>query len=128
MSNNPRDYFTEIDLNPAAAAGGPIVGPLDRRAMHYFGFGSHGQQLLLLDGLPQGTRVLFSFHYGNPPGLGPTATDIQAHGALDFFGPNSGMARYENSHDRAHVLVWIDGPPPPVAQQVRVRVAAWSKP
>lgn len=48
------DYFTEIDLNPVV---GPIVAPNDRRAMHYFGFVSHGQQLLLLDPLPQGSRV-----------------------------------------------------------------------
>jgi hypothetical protein len=121
------DYFTEIDLNIPAAAGGPISAPLDRRAMHYFGFKADGQQLLLLDGIPTGTRVLFSFDYGNPPGLGPVATDIQAHGALDFFGPAGAVSRYEGLHERAHVLVWLDGPPPPIGQQVRVRVTAWAK-
>lgn len=127
MSLHPQDYFTEIDLNQPVAFGGPVIGPLDRRAMHYFGFTANGQQILLVDGLPQGTRVLYSFCYGNPPGLGPIATDIQAHGALDFFGPVGAIGRWENSHDRAHVLVWMDGPVPPVAQQVRVRVSAWAK-
>lgn len=123
MSN---DYFTEIDLNPAAALGGPVIGPLDRRAMHYFGFVAEGQQITLIDPPPAGGRVLFSFDYGNPPGLGPVATDIQAHGALDFFG-GVGVPRWENSHDRAHVLVWYDGALPPAGQQMRVRVSAWRK-
>ena len=119
------DYFTEIDLNQPAAAGGPVVLPTDRRAMHYFGFTSQGQQLLLLDALPQGSRVLFSFDYANPPGLGPIAQDVQAHGALELFGPASQLARYETHHDRAHVLVWLDGALPPAGQVVRVRVSAW---
>lgn len=121
------DYFTEIDLNVAPAAGGPIAGPLDRRAMHYFGFRSDGQQLLLLDGLPQGTRVLYSFDYANAPGLGPVAATVQAHGALDFFGPTGAVARYEELHERSHVLVWLDGPPPVPPATVRVRVTAWKK-
>lgn len=127
MSLHPSDYFTEIDLNPAPAVGGPITTPQDRRAMHYFGFVANGQQIALIDPPPQGTHVLFSFAYGNQPGLGPIATDIQAHGALDFFGgPAGSVARFENSHDRAHVLIWLDTAPP-AGQQLRVRVTAWRK-
>lgn len=126
MPINPNDYFTEIDLNPAAAAGGPVMAPVDRRAMHYFGFVANGQQIVLLDPLPQGSHVLFSFVYANQPGVGPVANDVQAHGALDFFGPNAQSARYEGSHDRAHVLLWLDVAPP-AGQQVRVRVSAWRR-
>lgn len=120
-----QDFFVELDLN---APPNPINNPLDARAMRYFGFTSGSQQLVLLDPLPQGTRVLFSWDYANAPGIGPIANTIQAHGVLEMFGPNSQLARYESSHDRAHVLIWIDGPPPPVSQQVRVRISAWAKP
>lgn len=120
-----QDYFAEIDLNPAV---GPINNPIDARAMRYFGFTAGSQQLVLLDPLPAGTRVLFSWHYTNAPGVGPVAPPIQAHGVLEMFGPFSQQARYEASHDRAHVVVWLDGPPPPVAQQVRVRITAWANP
>lgn len=119
-----QDFFAEIDLNPAAGA---VLAPLDARAMHYFGFTSGSQQLVLLDPLPQGSRVLFSWHMANAPGIGPVAATVQAHGVLEMLGPNSQTARYEASHDRAHVLLWIDGAAPPPAQQVRVRISAWSK-
>jgi hypothetical protein len=122
----PNDYFQQIDLNVAPAAGGPINFPLDARAMHYFGFASNGQQIQLLDGLPIGNVVLFSWRYAQQPGIGPAPTPPQADGALDFTsGPP--LQRYENSHDRAHVLVWLDGPPPPTGQLCRVRISAWSK-
>lgn len=122
------DYFQVIDLNVPIAAGGPISAPLDPRAMHYFGFLSQGQQIQLIDGLPQGNSVLFSWRYGQAPGVGPTPPSPQADGVLDFFGgPSSQTARYENSHDRAHVLVWIDGPALPAGQQCRVRISAWSR-
>lgn len=126
MSNAPNDYFEQIDLNPAPAVGGPINTPLDARAMHYFGFVANGQQIQLLDSLPVGNAVLFSWRYANQPGIGPAPMPPQADGALDFFG-GPPFARYENSHDRAHVLVWLDGPALPVGQTCRVRISAWRK-
>ncbi|MES2211508.1 MAG: hypothetical protein V4515_15190 [Chloroflexota bacterium] len=126
-TNEPRDYFRQIDLNQPVATGGPINQPSDARALHYFGFLSQGQQLQLLDGLPVGNAVLFSFRYVEQPGLGPVPPMPQADGALDFaFGPPTIM-RWENSHDRAHVLVWIDGPALPVGQLCRVRVSGWKR-
>jgi hypothetical protein len=124
MFNAPNDYFQQIDLNPAA--GGPINLPTDARAMHYFGFLSNGQQLQLMDGLPQGNAVLFSFRYVDPPGIGPAPTPPQADGALDFAG-GPPIIRWENSHDRAHVLVWLDGPALPANQLCRVRISAWAR-
>lgn len=122
-THEPRDFFEQIDLNPAA--GGPINTPLDSRAMHYFGFVAHGQQLQLLDGLPAGNSVLFAFAYSNQPGIGPVPPAPQADGALDFFvGPP--IARYESSHDRQHAIVWLDGPALPPGQQCRVRISAWA--
>lgn len=122
----PNDYFQQIDLNVPVAAGGPINTPLDPRAMHYFGFLANGQQIQLLDGLPVGNSVQFSFRYAQAPGVGPGPTPPQADGALDFFG-GPPLSRYENSHDRAHVLVWLDGPALPAGAQCRVRISAWSK-
>lgn len=122
------NYFRVIDLNQPAATGGPITTPLDQRAMHYFGFVSQGQQIQLVDGLPAGTSVLFTFRYANAPGVGVAPLAPQPDGMLDFFGgPNSQTARFDLDSDRAHVLVWLDGPPPPVGQQVRVRVSAWKR-
>lgn len=122
------NYFQILDLNQPPAVGGPVTNPLDARAMHYFGFVSQGQQIQLVDGLPAGTSVLFSFRYGNLPGVGPAPTPPQADGMLDFFGgPSSQTARFDLDSDRAHVLVWLDGPPPPAGQPVRVRVSAWRK-
>lgn len=122
------NYFQLIDLNQAAAVGGPIVSPLDPRAMHYFGSPMQGQQIQLVDGMPAGTSVLFSFRYAVAPGVGPAPTAPQADGMLDFFGgPSSQTARFDLDSDRAHVLVWLDGPPPPAGQPVRVRISAWRR-
>lgn len=126
MSELHQNYFQQIDLN--LAAGGPIIGPLDARAMHYFGFLAQGQQIQLIDGLPQGNAVLFSFRYAQAPGIGPVPPAPQADGALDIFGgPNSQTARFDLDSDRAHVLVWLDGPALPPAQMCRVRISAWRK-
>lgn len=121
----PNNYFQQIDLNPAV--GGPINNPLDMRAMHYFGFLSQGQQLQLLDGLPVGNTVLFSFDYASPPLIGPLPPFPQVDGALDFFGGASNVMRFDTHHDRAHVLVWLDGPALPAGQQCRVRISAWAQ-
>lgn len=126
MTIQPSDFFRQIDLNVPAASGGPINTPLDLRAMQYFGFLSQGQQLQLLDGLPIGNTVLFSFRYAQSPGVGPVPPAPQADGALQFAG-GPPVARYENSHDRAHVLVWLDGPALPAGQTCRVQVIAWAK-
>lgn len=124
------DYFQELDLNPPAANGGPISNPLDKRAMHYFGFLSNGQEVAF--GQPTtNPRVAVSWHYGNqptpPPGPPQPPPPIDA--ILDFAaGPP--LLRYEVNHDRSHVIVWIDltGPnPPPPGQPVMVRVRAWAK-
>lgn len=104
MANPPCDYFKLIGLNIPVAAGGPINVPLDPRAMHYFGFTSNVQQITLLDGLPIGNTVLFSFRYAQSPGVGPVPPQPQADGAIAFTGGGP-LSRWENSHDRAHVLV-----------------------
>lgn len=125
--HNSNDYFTEIDLNPTINGAPSLVnGPQDRRAMYYFGFTSEGQQIVLIDPLPAGGRVLFSFDFTNPPGLGPIAANVQAHGAIDFTG-DPAFPRYEGYHERKHVLVWYDGAAPAMGQQLRVRVSAWRK-
>lgn len=126
MTIQPSDFFRVIDLNVPPAAGGPINNPLDLRAMQYFGFLSNGQQLQLIDPLPIGNTVLFSFRYAQSPGIGPVPPFPQADGAVQFAGGGP-FARYENSHDRAHVLVWVDGPALPAGLQCRVQVSAWSK-
>lgn len=126
MLNLSGDYFTEIDLNPPLPLPA-INSPLDRRAMHYFGFVAAGQEITLLGGLPQGMRVLYSFDYGNAPGIGPVAQVVQANGSLDFAGPFANTVRYEGSHERQHVLVWLDGATAAGGQPVLVRVRAWRK-
>lgn len=126
MSN---DYLREIDLNPLPALGGPIINPLDPRAMHYFGFESNGQEISAA-GQPTGQgRVAASFHYGNQP----TALPPQPPPPIDAIIDNTTfppVVRYEVNHDRSHVLVWLDnnGPNPPLpGQPVLVRVRAWAK-
>lgn len=122
------DYLREIDLNPPAAAGGPIVNPLDPRAMHYFGFLSNGQEVSLAPPAAN-PRVAVSWHYGNQPTGAPIMPPPPTDAILDFaVGPP--LLRYEVNHDRRHVLVWLDmsGPnPPPPGQPVVVRVRAWAK-
>jgi hypothetical protein len=126
MTTQPSDFFRQIDLNQPVATGGPINNSLDLRAMQYFGFLANGQQLQLLDGLPLGNTVLFSFRYAQSPGIGPVPVPPQADGAIQFAG-GPPVARYENSHDRAHVIVWLDGPALPAGQQCRVQVTAWAR-
>jgi hypothetical protein len=126
MSNAPNDYFDQFDLNQPAATGGPVNTPLDRRAMHYFGFLSQGQQIVLLDPLPVGNTVQYSWQYVRISGIGAPPPLPQPDGAMQFAGP-APFGRYENSHDRAHVLVWLDGPALPAGQTCRVQISAWSK-
>lgn len=127
MNNTePRNYFKMFDLNQPAASGGPVNQPLDARALHYFGFLSQGQQIQLLDGLPIANTVLYSFRYAQTPGIGPAPTPPQADGAITFAGGGP-FARFDLDSDRAHVLVWLDGPALPAGQTCRVVVTAWRK-
>lgn len=121
MSN---DYLREIDLNPPA--GGPVTNPLDPRAMHYFGFDSHGQEITIVQPFTGNPRVLISFHYGNQPTNVPPQPQPPIDAVLDFSG-GPPVVRYEGYHERAHVLVWLDPstPLPPTGQAV-VRVRAWA--
>lgn len=118
------DYLREIDLNPAV--GGPITNPLDPRAMHYFGFLSEGQEISLVQPFTGTPRVLVSFHYANQPTAVPPAVQPPIDGVVDFSGGPPAL-RYDENHNRAHVIVWQDpAAPPPTGPQV-VRVRAWSK-
>ncbi len=120
------DYMREIDLNPPPALGGPITNPLDPRAMHYFGFLSEGQELDLIQPFSGTPRVLVSWHYGNQPTTPGTQPPPPIDAVLDFSG-GPPQLRYNDHHDRAHVLVWLDptAVPPPTGQ-LMVRVRAWS--
>lgn len=120
------DYLREIDLNPPAALGGPITNPLDPRAMHYFGFVSEGQEITQVPPLGPPTRVVASWSYANNP-LPPPSPPVPPppiDAVLDFAaGPPA--VRYETHHQRQHVIVWLDGPLPPPAVPMIVRVRAW---
>ncbi len=117
------DYLREIDLNPPA--GGPINNPLDPRAMHYFGFLSEGQEITIVQPFTGTPRILISFHYGNQPTAAPPQPQPPIDAILDFSG-GPPVVRYEENHNRSHVLVWLDttAAPPPTGQAM-VRVRAW---
>lgn len=124
------DYLREIDLNPPAAAGGPINNPLDPRAMHYFGFLSDGQEIQQVMGTGGGGpfRADVSFHYGNQPTAVPPQPPPPVDAVLDPFGAPISMVRYEVNHERRHVLVWLDPSFQPVPQgPCVVRVRAWAR-
>ena len=120
------DYYRVIDLNPPPALGGPITNPLDPRAMHYFGFTSEGQEILLLQPIAGQSTVNVSWHYGNQPTVAPPQPQPPIDGAISFatFPP---VLRYDEHHDRAHALVWLDPVLlPPAGQPVLVSVRAWA--
>ncbi len=120
------DYLREIDLNPPVALGGPINNPLDPRAMHYFGFAgpANGQEIALVPAAA--SRVYVSFHYGNQP-PGPPAPQPPVDAIVDFAAGGPPVLRYEENHDRRHVLVWLDPAGPTPTGPVMVRVKAWAK-
>lgn len=122
------DYLREIDLNPTVnGAAAPITNPLDPRALHYFGFMSEGQEIALVQPFPgQPTRVLVSFHDANQPTAAPVMPPPAIDGVVDF---STGPAalRYDDHHERAHVLVWLDpAAVPPQGQAAIVRVRGWA--
>lgn len=125
------DYLREIDLNPNInGAPAPINSPLDPRAMHYFGFLANGQEVTVPMQTAGGGpfRADVSFHYGNQP----TATAPQPQPAIDAvldpFGAPFPVVRYEENHDRRHLLVWLDPSYTPVPQgPCIVRVRAWAR-
>lgn len=121
------DYLREIDLNPTInGAAAPVTSPLDPRAMHYFGFTSDGQEVTLVQPFAGQPRVLASFHYGNQPTAAPVPPQPAIDGVLDFSSGNP-MLHYEQNHERAHVLVWLDpNNVPPLGQPAVVRVRAWA--
>jgi len=122
------DYLREIDLNPTiGGVAAPVTSPHDPRAMHYFGFLSAGQEVTLVQPFTGTPRVLASFHYSNQPTTVPVVPDPPIDAIVDFSG-GPPLLRYDENHDRAHVLVWLDpAAVPPLGQAARVRVRAWAK-
>jgi hypothetical protein len=121
------DYLREIDLNPTInGAAAPITSPLDPRAMHYFGFTSDGQEVSLVTPFGGQPRVLVSFHYGNQPTAAPPQPQPPIDGVVDFSGGPPSL-RYDEHHERAHALVWLDpANVPQQGQAAMVRVRAWA--
>lgn len=121
------DYLREIDLNPTInGAASPVTNPLDPRAMHYFGFLSEGQEIALVQPFAGQPRVLVSWHYGNQPTAAPPQPQPPIDGVVDFSG-GPPMLRYDEHHERAHALVWLDpANVPPQGQPAMVRVRAWA--
>lgn len=119
------DYFCEIDLNPMInGAFAPINNPLDRRAMHYFGFLSTDQEISIAQPFTSQARVLVSFHYGNQPTALPPAVQPPIDGVLDTFAAPAPLLQRLN-HDRYHVIVWLDPATTPAPNgPVMVRVSA----
>lgn len=113
------DYLKDQDLNPPPV-GFPVIQPQDPRAMHYFGFLADGQEIKNMSPV----RILGTFEYVNQPvPFGPPPfprIDI----ILD---PGEGV-RYDELHERRHVVLWIDpsGGPLPTGP-VNVRVRAWAR-
>ncbi len=119
------DYYRVIDLNPPAALGGPIVNPLDPRAMHYFGFTSEGQEILLLQPFAGQPTIDVSWHCANQPTTVPAMPPPPIDGVLSST-TFPAVLRYDEHHERAHAIVWLDPLVlPPAGQPVLVSVRAW---
>lgn len=122
------DYLREIDLNPPPAMGGPINNPLDPRAMHYFGFLSEGQEIVLVQPFTGGPpRIFISWQYANNPLPPPAAPQPPppVDAIADFSGGPPGV-RYETHHERAHAIIWLDPNAPTPTGPMTVRVRAWA--
>lgn len=115
------DYLKLVDLNPTINGGiARIDQPFDSRAMHYFGFTSDGQEIRNMSGF----RIFASFQYANQPAQFLPAMFPVADLVID---PGE-TARYDELHERAHVLVWLDPAGiPPLGTAVTVRVRAWKR-
>lgn len=111
------DYLKRLDLNPAA--GGPVVGPLDPRALHMFDFEAAGQEVT---NIGVNYTVFVSFDYAYDQGLGLPLPQLPlVHAVL---APGQSVRR--ESHARGHVLVWIDpGAAPQPGVGAPVQVSAW---
>lgn len=134
MQNKTNDYLKIVDLNPGTGA---IIDPRVDGALCDFGFDAESQHLFLATFAGGGNplRILYSFDtdhlQGGVPPLPalPAPGAISAHGLLlSIGGPPATMeARYENSHTRRTVRLWIDPATPPQAVQVvQVVVKAWA--
>lgn len=121
MSDNLRDYLREIDLNPPL--GGPVIDPHDPRAMHYFGFLSEGQEIVMVQPTGQ-PRIFISWHYSNNPVATPPPQPLPPVDAILDFSSGPPVVRYEEHHQRAHVFVWLDPTAAPAGTS-KVRVRAW---
>lgn len=119
------DYLKDQDLNPTINLGSARVDqPFDPRAMHYFGFVANGQELRNMCPF----RMFGTWSYVNQPTPftgGPfPAVDF----VLDPAGSGGDVIRYDENHDRGHVVVWLDPAAiPPVGIVCNLRVRAWSR-
>lgn len=121
----PHDYLKEFDIAPPAALGGPINNPLDTRALHYFGFTSEAQEIILVNPIPANARVLVSWQFANQPTPALPPPPPVIHAVLDF-AAGLPVVRYEGFHERAHAVIWLD-PAAAVAGPLIVRLRAWSR-
>jgi len=118
MQTQTTDYLKHLDLNPAA--GGPVLSPLDPRALFMFGFLSTSQEIVNTGTTP--LHVSFDFAYDQGIPGAPAAPGVTVHAVLQ---PGQPLPRLQ-SHTRGHVLVWCDPSAPPQAMPASVRVHAWT--
>lgn len=133
MQNKTTDYLKIVDLNPAA---GTIFDPRVDGALCDFEFAAESQHLFLpAFGGGNPVRILYSFDSDHLQGGVPPLPSLPVPGAITVHGlllsiggpPPTMEARYENSHTRRSVRLWIDPATPPQAGQVvQVVVKAWA--
>ena len=124
-----QDYLKELDLNPPPAMGGPVNNPLDVRAMHYFGGLSNGQEIKVSPPTAAGfPRVLVSWQFASQPTV-TSPTPLPAIDEIIDFTSGMPILRYDENHDRSHVIVWMDpaGPILPPGTPMIVKIRAWAK-
>jgi hypothetical protein len=121
------DYLRIVDLNPTInAAPAPVITATDPRALHMFDFVANGQRITNASGF----RVFYSFDHEYAQGGTipmPPVPGVKVHGVLQ---PGAVTPPYEGTHDRGHVLVWLDPSQAPMPGQgvpVEVHVQAWQK-
>jgi hypothetical protein len=112
------DYLKEHDLN-APPVGFPVNQPFDPRAMHYFGFLANGQEIRNMSAV----RILASWQYANQP----TTFSPPTFPSVDIVLDPGETVRYDELHDRAHVIVWIDPSAGIPTGPANVRIRAWAK-
>lgn len=129
------DYLKIVDLNPTT--GTPVLDPRDDHALCDFGFAAESQHLFLAQfSGSTSCRVLYSFdtdhNLGGTPPLPalPSPGNVTPHGVFFTIGgpPATMEAKYERSHTRRSVRLWIDpATPPTTGQIVQIVVKAWSE-